>query len=238
MKITDLNPADLRCLYIIDFFMKKYNLSAEQSSGFAGCMAYMTDGTFGLSDNENRFGIFKWQGEILSRLSVPDKNFNSLPLSDQLDIFCKELDIEGNITIKELQNINDTRSSAIIIYYTEFYPDRNKFYTAMKNPKDIKDNIMLNVIEWSNGAYSLFFQCRKLNIDITYGDDTTYITDKIQKGTGNGTYEGILTEDEFYKKTLADTDIPIDTDISVKYDNLSDIVFYNSDGTIGVNPYV
>ena len=239
MTITDLNIADLRCLFIMNFFMKKYGLSAEQSSGFAGCMAYTTSGTFGLDDNEMKFGIYKWYSNIPVRLGISTANFNSMTLAMQLKAFCSEMEDENEIAINELENINDTRSSAIIVYYTEFYPDRNKLYSSMNNASSLSDSDILNVIGWTNGAYSLFYECKSLNVNLTYGNDTIATSDSITKGDETGTYQGDVSDSSFYWNTIKSSASGLDTDVSVKYQDsdLSDITFYNSDGTTMTNPY-
>lgn len=227
-----LNTAEIRCLYIFKYFMTKYSLTAEQAAGFAGSFAYNTNGTFSTVDDGISFGIFKWNEPKIRRFGYID-DMDSLIWTDmqtQLDFFCKKIESEDRICILELDNVTDTRSSAIIIWNIEFLRSRDNFYSLMKGSTQPSGE-MNDIIAWTNGCYSLYYQYKDSEISLSAGNTVYPTSDIITKGDSSGTYTGKSSDPGTLSIPSSIELSGIDTDEPSKYDDFSNLIFY--DGLTG-----
>lgn len=227
-----LNTAEIRCLYIFKYFMTKYSLTAEQASGFAGSFAYNTSGTFSTVTDGMHFGIFKWSESSIKRLGYAD-DMDSLVWTDmhaQLDFFCEKIEAEERICILELNNITDTRSSAITVWNIEFLHSRDNFYSLMKGESD-SSREMNDVIAWTNGCYSLYYQYKDSEISLSAGNTIYPVNDMVTKGDVTGTYTGNTADSGTLTNPTSIELSGIETGEPSKYDDFSNLIFY--DGLTG-----
>ena len=227
-----LNTAEIRCLYIFKYFMSEYSLTAEQVAGFAGSFACNTSGTFSTVDDGIYYGIFKWNESSIRRLGYTDE-IDSLIWADmktQLDFFCKKIEAEDRICVLELDNITDTRSSAIAVWNIEFLHSRNKFYSLMKGDTDSSGE-MNDVIAWTNGCYSLYYQYKDSEISLSAGNTIYPTSDTVTKGDATGTYTGNTSDSATLSVPSSIELSGIGTDETSKYDDFSNLTFY--DGLTG-----